>query len=146
VTGTNGKTTVTYLLESILRVAGRHPAVLGTVNYRCGGAHLPAPHTTPESLDLLQIVAGFQYQGADSLIMEVSSHALDQQRVAGVHFNVGVFTNLTPEHLDYHGDMETYFASKRRFLPNCSLPTTADRLSILTMATAPGWRRSCRRA
>lgn len=115
VTGTNGKTTVTYLLESILRVAGRHPVVLGTVNYRCGGAHLPAPHTTPESLDLLQIVAGFQPQGADSLIMEVSSHALDQQRVAGVHFSVGVFTNLTPEHLDYHGDMETYFASKRRF-------------------------------
>lgn len=115
VTGTNGKTTVTYLLESVLRVAGRQPAVLGTVNYRYGGAQLPAPHTTPESLELLQTVAGFRTQGADSLVMEVSSHALDQQRVAGVHFNVGVFTNLTPEHLDYHGDMETYFASKRRF-------------------------------
>ena len=116
VTGTNGKTTVTYLLESVLRVARRHPAVLGTVNYRFAGAQLPAPHTTPESVDLLQTVAGFHAQGADSLIMEVSSHALDQQRVAGIHFAVGVFTNLTPEHLDYHGDMETYFASKRRFL------------------------------
>jgi len=115
VTGTNGKTTVTYLLESILQVAGFHPAVLGTVNYRFGGEQLPAPHTTPESFELLQTVAGFQARGADSLVMEVSSHALDQQRVAGVHFDVGVFTNLTPEHLDYHGDMETYFASKRRF-------------------------------
>jgi len=115
VTGTNGKTTVTYLVESILNAAGRRPAVLGTVNYRFGGVQLPAPHTTPESVDLLQTVAGFRAQGAESLVMEVSSHAIDQQRVAGVHFAVGVFTNLTPEHLDYHGDMENYFASKRRF-------------------------------
>jgi UDP-N-acetylmuramoyl-L-alanyl-D-glutamate--2,6-diaminopimelate ligase len=89
--------------------------VLGTVNYRFGGAQLPAPHTTPESVDLLQTVAEFRAQGAGSLVMEVSSHALDQQRVEGVHFAVGVFTNLTPEHLDYHGDMENYYASKRRF-------------------------------
>jgi len=115
VTGTNGKTTVTYLIESILRAAGCHPAVLGTVNYRFGETQLPAPHTTPESVDLLQTVADFQALGADSLVMEVSSHALDQQRVEGVHFAVGIFTNLTPEHLDYHGDMENYFASKRRF-------------------------------
>jgi UDP-N-acetylmuramoyl-L-alanyl-D-glutamate--2,6-diaminopimelate ligase len=129
VTGTNGKTTVTYLLESVLRVAGRHPAVLGTVNYRCGDSQLPAPHTTPESVDLLQAVAGFRDQGADSLVMEVSSHALDQQRVAGVRFAVGVFTNLTPEHLDYHGDMETYFASKRRLFTEL-LPAAGGRAVI----------------
>jgi UDP-N-acetylmuramoyl-L-alanyl-D-glutamate--2,6-diaminopimelate ligase len=114
VTGTNGKTTTTYLIESVLRAAGRRPAVLGTINYRFGDRLLPAPHTTPESVDLLATAARFREAGADSLVMEVSSHALEQQRVAGVRFAVGVFTNLTPEHLDYHGDMESYFASKRR--------------------------------
>jgi UDP-N-acetylmuramoyl-L-alanyl-D-glutamate--2,6-diaminopimelate ligase len=115
VTGTNGKTTVSYLLEAILRAAGRRPAVFGTINYRFADRHLPAPHTTPESLDLLRMVADFRAAGADALIMEVSSHALAQSRVDGIHFDVGVFTNLTPEHLDYHGDMDTYFTSKRRF-------------------------------
>jgi UDP-N-acetylmuramoyl-L-alanyl-D-glutamate--2,6-diaminopimelate ligase len=114
VTGTNGKTTTTYLIESVLRAAGRRPAVLGTINYRFGDCRLAAPHTTPESVDLLRTVADFRREGADSLVMEVSSHALEQGRVAGVRFDVGVFTNLTPEHLDYHGDMESYFASKRR--------------------------------
>jgi UDP-N-acetylmuramoyl-L-alanyl-D-glutamate--2,6-diaminopimelate ligase len=116
VTGTNGKTTVTYLIESILANAGRHPAVLGTINYRFGDAHIPAPHTTPESVDLFRTIAEFRKQGADALVMEVSSHALDQHRVEEVRFDVGIFTNLTPEHLDYHGDMEGYFASKRRLL------------------------------
>jgi UDP-N-acetylmuramoyl-L-alanyl-D-glutamate--2,6-diaminopimelate ligase len=116
VTGTNGKTTVTYLLESILNHAGRHPAVLGTINYRFGEAQIPAPHTTPESVDLFRTIAEFRRQGADALVMEVSSHAIDQHRVEEVRFDVGVFTNLTPEHLDYHGDMEGYFASKRRLL------------------------------
>jgi len=114
VTGTNGKTTVTYLVESILEVAGKRPAVLGTVNYRFGEHCLPAAHTTPESADLLRILADFRKEGCDALAMEVSSHALDQHRVAGVHFDVGVFTNLTREHLDYHGKMEAYFASKAR--------------------------------
>ncbi|WP_221252478.1 UDP-N-acetylmuramoyl-L-alanyl-D-glutamate--2,6-diaminopimelate ligase [Desulfuromonas versatilis] len=114
VTGTNGKTTVTYLVESILKVAGMHPAVLGTVNYRFGERQLPAMHTTPESVDLLRTLAEFRAQGADALVMEASSHALEQQRTAGVRFEVGVFTNLTPEHLDYHGEMEAYFASKRK--------------------------------
>ncbi len=112
VTGTNGKTTVTYLVESILHAAGRKPAVLGTINYRCGRRILPAPHTTPESVDLLGTVDLFRREGADSLVAEVSSHALDQQRVAGVQFDVGIFTNLTPEHLDFHGSMENYFSSK----------------------------------
>ena len=115
VTGTNGKTTITYLIEAILRAAGRHPAVMGTINYRFGDHCLPSLHTTPESVDLLQTVAGFRKAGADALVMEVSSHSLDQYRVDGVSFDVGVFTNLTPEHLDYHGTMEAYFASKSRF-------------------------------
>jgi len=115
VTGTNGKTTVTYLLESILRAAGKKPAVLGTINYRFGDRQIPAPHTTPESVDLFQMIAEFRRQGATSVVMEVSSHALDQQRVEEVPFDVGIFTNLTPEHLDFHGDMESYFSSKRRF-------------------------------
>lgn len=115
VTGTNGKTTITYLLEAMLKAAGRRPAVLGTINYRFGEQQLPSLHTTPESVDLARTLAGFREAGADALVMEVSSHALDQYRVDGVRFDVGIFTNLTPEHLDYHGTMEAYFASKSRF-------------------------------
>ena len=112
ITGTNGKTTITYLLEAILNEAGLHPAVIGTLNYRFGSDLRQAPHTTPEALDLMKLVNDFRRNGACSLVMEVSSHALDQCRADGVHFRVGVFTNLTPEHLDYHRDMESYFASK----------------------------------
>ena len=123
VTGTNGKTTVTYLLEAILRAAGKRPAVFGTVNYRFGEVVLPSSHTTPESVDFLQTLARFRSQGADALVLEVSSHALDQYRVEGIQFDAGIFTNLTPEHLDYHGNMENYYASKaaffRRLLPAC---------------------------
>ncbi len=113
ITGTNGKTTVSYLLESLLSRAGKHVAVVGTVAYRFGSDVRPAPNTTPESVDLQQLAADFHGRGADALVMEVSSHALAQQRVAGVAFDVGLFTNLTPEHLDYHRDMESYFAAKR---------------------------------
>jgi len=112
VTGTNGKTTITYLLEAILEHAGLSPAVVGTINYRYGADLRQAPHTTPESLDLMKQVSEFKQNGARSLVMEVSSHALDQYRADGVHFKIGVFTNLTPEHLDYHLDMERYFTSK----------------------------------
>lgn len=114
VTGTNGKTTITYLLESILKHGGYTPAVFGTVDYRLGENRFTSSHTTPESLDLLRMMADFRTQGADALILEVSSHALEQHRADGVDFDVAIFTNLTPEHLDYHGDLEGYFASKRR--------------------------------
>lgn len=113
VTGTNGKTTITYLLEAILAQAGLAPAVIGTINYRFGSEQRQAAHTTPESLDLMSHLADFYAAGARSLVMEVSSHALDQSRADGVHFQVGVFTNLTLDHLDYHQDMERYFASKK---------------------------------
>lgn len=114
VTGTNGKTTTTWLLESVVRAAGKRPAVIGTINYRFGNEVHNAPHTTPEAVELLRTVRSFRDQGADSLVMEVSSHALEQHRVDGVHFRVGVFTNLTPEHLDYHGGMENYYTGKKR--------------------------------
>jgi len=112
ITGTNGKTTITYLLEAILAQADLSPAVVGTINYRYGTDLRNAPHTTPEALDLMKQVRGFHNNGARSLVMETSSHALQQCRADGVHFDVGVFTNLTPEHLDYHIDMESYFKSK----------------------------------
>ena len=114
VTGTNGKTSITYLLEAVLRQAGYAPAVFGTVDYRFGEQRLASSHTTPESLELLEIMARFRQMGADAIILEVSSHALEQHRVDGIEFDVAVFTNLTPEHLDYHQNLDNYFASKRR--------------------------------
>lgn len=114
VTGTNGKTSITYLLEAILRQAGYAPAVFGTVEYRFAETRIESTHTTPESLELLQLMRQFRDQGADALILEVSSHALEQHRVDGIEFDVAVFTNLTPEHLDYHQNLDNYFASKRR--------------------------------
>ncbi len=114
VTGTNGKTTITYLLEAILRQAGYQPAVFGTVEYRCGDQVLESSHTTPESVELMRMMAEFRTRGADAFVMEVSSHALEQHRVDGIDFDVAVFTNLTPEHLDYHQNLDNYFASKRR--------------------------------
>ncbi|PLX98562.1 MAG: UDP-N-acetylmuramoyl-L-alanyl-D-glutamate--2,6-diaminopimelate ligase [Desulfuromonas sp.] len=114
VTGTNGKTTITYLVEALMREGGRCPAVLGTINYRFGEELHPSQHTTPEAPELLGRLADFRTRGCDALVMEVSSHALAQYRVDGVDFNVAVFTNLTPEHLDYHRDMDDYFASKVR--------------------------------
>ena len=114
VTGTNGKTTTTYLLEAILRQAGYSPAVFGTIEYRFGASCVQAERTTPEAIDLSRMLAEFRAAGADALIMEVASHALEQHRVDGIHFDVAVFTNLTPDHLDYHLDMESYFSSKRR--------------------------------
>ncbi len=112
VTGTSGKTTTTYLLESIFLAAGRSPGVIGTVEYRFAGETMPAPHTTPQSLDLQMLLRRMRDAGCDCCAMEVSSHALTQERVAGCRFDAAIFTNLTPEHLDYHGDMESYFAAK----------------------------------
>ena len=114
VTGTNGKTTTTYLLEAILKQAGLSPAVFGTVEYRFNNMCIPAERTTPESIDLMRMMADFREQGATALVLEVASHALEQHRVDGIHFDLAIFTNLTPEHLDYHLDMESYFSSKRR--------------------------------
>ncbi len=114
ITGTNGKTTTTYLLESIFKKAGCHPGVLGTISYRFGEKLTPAPNTTPESLDLQRILWEMVGKGTSHVIMEVSSHGLDLDRVFGCEFDCAVFTNLTSEHLDYHKTLEHYFESKRR--------------------------------
>lgn len=113
VTGTNGKTTTTFLLESILNFCGKKSALIGTIEYHVAGNTLPAPHTTPESLDLNQLFAASVAAGASDVVMEVSSHALEQGRVFGIPYDVAVFTNLTRDHLDYHQDMQSYFAAKR---------------------------------
>ncbi|MBW2672795.1 MAG: UDP-N-acetylmuramoyl-L-alanyl-D-glutamate--2,6-diaminopimelate ligase, partial [Deltaproteobacteria bacterium] len=115
VTGTNGKTTVTYFLESILKTAGFSVGVIGTVNYRYGGTLFPAPHTTPESLDLQRMLREMVDAGVTHVVMEVSSHAIDLKRIYGCEYDLGIFTNLSHEHLDYHRTMEEYFLVKKRF-------------------------------
>jgi len=112
ITGTNGKTTTAFLVNSMLRAAGRKSALVGTIEYRINDEVYPAPHTTPEALELDQFFARALDSGCTEAVMEVSSHALEQQRVFGIPFDVAVFTNLTRDHLDYHGTMEDYFASK----------------------------------
>ncbi|MHB1674125.1 MAG: UDP-N-acetylmuramoyl-L-alanyl-D-glutamate--2,6-diaminopimelate ligase [Acidobacteriaceae bacterium] len=114
VTGTNGKTTTTYMLESMLRSAGRTSVLVGTIEYHVGDEVRPSPHTTPESRDLFQLFAEGVAAGATEAVMEVSSHALEQGRVWGLHWDTAVFTNLTQDHLDFHGTMEAYFAAKAK--------------------------------
>ena len=115
VTGTNGKTTITYLLESIFKAAGFPVGVLGTVNYRWGGKVLPAQNTTPESFEFQQILDAMVTAGVSHVIAEVSSHALDLGRVEDIAFDLGIFTNLSQDHLDYHETMERYYEAKKRF-------------------------------
>ncbi len=119
ITGTNGKSTTAFLLESILTAAGRKSALIGTIEYHVVGKVLPAPHTTPEALELNRIFNEALGHGATDAVMEVSSHALAQERVFGVPFDVAVFTNLTRDHLDYHNTMEEYFAAKRVLFEGC---------------------------
>ncbi|HEY1731054.1 MAG TPA: UDP-N-acetylmuramoyl-L-alanyl-D-glutamate--2,6-diaminopimelate ligase [Terriglobales bacterium] len=112
ITGTNGKTTTSFLLNAMLRAGGRKTALVGTVEYRIEDQSFPAPHTTPEALELNQFLARALQAGCTEAVMEVSSHALEQQRVYGIPYDVAVFTNLTRDHLDYHATMEKYFESK----------------------------------
>ncbi len=114
VTGTNGKTTTAYLVEAGLRAAGRTPGLIGTIETRLGGEVLASVRTTPEAPDVQALLAVMRERGADSVAMEVSSHALDFGRVDGLRFDVAVFTNLSQDHLDFHGDMESYYAAKAR--------------------------------
>ena len=114
ITGTNGKTTTTFILNAIMRAAGRKAVLLGTVEYRIGDEVVPSPHTTPEALELNQLLARAVEANCTEAVMEVSSHALEQERVYGIPFDVAVFTNLTRDHLDYHTTMDDYFAAKTR--------------------------------
>ncbi len=113
VTGTNGKTTTAFLLDAMLRAAGRSTVLVGTIEYHVAGDVRPSPHTTPESRDLLRLFAEGAVLGATEAVMEVSSHALAQGRVHGLPYDVAIYTNLTRDHLDYHQTMAQYFAAKR---------------------------------
>jgi len=112
ITGTNGKTTTSYLVDAIFREAGLITGLIGTIEYRLAKEILPAPNTTPESLDVMRFAAELEQRGGRRLIMEVSSHALALGRVFGIKFHTAVFTNLTRDHLDFHHTMEEYAAAK----------------------------------
>lgn len=119
ITGTNGKSTTAFLIEAILSAAGRKSALIGTIEYHVAGKIYPAPHTTPEPLEIARLFSEAREEGVTDAVMEVSSHALAQQRVFGVPFDVAVFTNLTRDHLDYHKTMDEYFAAKRVLFEGC---------------------------
>ena len=129
VTGTNGKTTTAFLLEGLLERAARKTVLVGTIECHLAGQVLPSPHTTPESRDLLDLFRRGVDAGATEAVMEVSSHALAQGRVHGIPFDAAIFTNLTRDHLDFHGTMEEYFAAKCKLF-DASLGR-APRVSVL---------------
>src|SRR5580700_10308166 len=131
ITGTKGESTTAFLVESILTAAGRNSALIGTIEYHLAGKVLPAPHTTPEALELNRIFQEALGDGATDAVMEVSSHALAQERVFGVPFDVAVFTNLTRDHLDYHKTMAEYFAAKRVLFEGCG--TDAPRTAVTNL-------------
>lgn len=145
ITGTNGKTTTSYLVESILSAAGFRTGVLGTIEYRFGDQRRPAPNTTPFASDLQRFLAQVRDNGGRACAMEVSSHALALKRVEGVLFDVGVFTNLTQDHLDFHRTMDAYADAKARLFesldpanskpwPKCAIVNSDD----------PAWQRMAR--
>jgi len=112
ITGTNGKTTTTYLVKAVIEASGSTAGLIGTIDYRIGNRVYPAPNTTPGSLELQRLLAEMADSGADSCVMEVSSHALAQSRTLGCKFAVAAFTNLTQDHLDFHETMDAYFQAK----------------------------------
>ncbi|HEY0759813.1 MAG TPA: UDP-N-acetylmuramoyl-L-alanyl-D-glutamate--2,6-diaminopimelate ligase [Acidisarcina sp.] len=138
VTGTNGKTTTAFLLDAMLNHQGRKTVLVGTIEYHVAGEVRGSPHTTPESRDLLELFAEGAAAGATEAVMEVSSHALDQGRTWGLPFDVAVFTNLTRDHLDYHGTMERYFAAKKILFDGSQ--GRAPRVSVLNLDDEHGVR------
>ena len=122
ITGTNGKTTTSYLIDSVFRAAGHITAMIGTIEYHLAGRILPAVNTTPESLDLVRLFHELELAGGTHATMEVSSHALALRRVYGLHFHTAVFTNLTRDHLDFHGNMDAYFAAKQTLFEGAGGP------------------------
>jgi UDP-N-acetylmuramoyl-L-alanyl-D-glutamate--2,6-diaminopimelate ligase len=138
VTGTNGKTTTAFLLEAMLRSVGRSCVLIGTIETHVAGEVRESPHTTPESRDVLELFAEGIKAGATEAVMEMSSHALDQERVWGLPVEVAVFTNLTQDHLDYHGTMEQYFAAKARLFEGVGTPP--PRVAVLNVDDPYGER------
>jgi UDP-N-acetylmuramoyl-L-alanyl-D-glutamate--2,6-diaminopimelate ligase len=136
ITGTNGKTTTAFLAESLLNLAARKTVLIGTIEYHVAGEVRKSIHTTPESRDLYELMADGAALGATELITEVSSHALDQGRMAGIDFDVAIFTNLTRDHLDYHQTMENYFAAKRLLFDGTRY--TAPRVAVINACDPHG--------
>jgi UDP-N-acetylmuramoyl-L-alanyl-D-glutamate--2,6-diaminopimelate ligase len=131
VTGTNGKTSIAYMVEAVLKEAGERVGVLSTIEYRGPGGSRPATHTTPESLDLQRMLSGFVAEQCAYAVMEVSSHALALDRIHACRFRSAVFTNLTPDHLDYHRTLEEYFTAKKQLFTGCG--EGVPRQSILNL-------------
>ena len=125
VTGTNGKTTITYIIENILKKAGRQCGVIGTVNYRLKGKEMPSANTTPGPLELQSLFSQMLKKKIRYAVMEVSSHSLDQDRAARISFDVGIFTNITKEHLDYHKNVKNYFEAKAKLFGKLKINGTA---------------------
>ncbi len=123
ITGTNGKTTTAFLLEQLLCAAGRNTVLIGTIETHVAGEVRPSLHTTPESRDVLRVFAAGVAAGATEAVMEMSSHALQQERVWGLPVDVAVFTNLTQDHLDFHGSMDAYAAAKARLFAGAGAPS-----------------------
>lgn len=125
ITGTNGKTTISYLIEAILKEANFNPAVIGTINYHFKNRVLPSKNTTPGPVELQSMLATMLKESVNYVITEVSSHALDQNRIGGIDFHSAIFTNLTQDHLDYHKTIEGYFKAKAKLFKNLSPKATA---------------------
>src|SRR5215467_9749083 len=139
VTGTNGKTTTTFLIKHICEAAGLRCGLIGTVRYEIGERVLPALRTTPESLDLAELLAQIRDAGCRAAAMEVSSHALAQDRTRGLEWNVAVFTNLTQDHLDFHGTMASYFDSKAKLFTGLKdQPNKQRAISVINIDDAYG--------
>jgi UDP-N-acetylmuramoyl-L-alanyl-D-glutamate--2,6-diaminopimelate ligase len=145
VTGTNGKTTTTHVIRSVYEAAGRRTGLIGTVAYAIGDEVRPASHTTPDAEALHALLAEMLARGATDVVMEVSSHALAQDRIAGCAFDVGVFTNLTRDHLDFHGSMDEYAAAKRRLFESLGRdnPKARTRLAVINRDD-PRWSEMAR--
>jgi UDP-N-acetylmuramoyl-L-alanyl-D-glutamate--2,6-diaminopimelate ligase len=139
VTGTNGKSTTALIIDAIFRQAGLRSGVIGTLEYRIGERKLKAPHTTPEAIDLQGFFAEMLFEGVTHAAMEVSSHALSLHRVDGCSFEAAVFTNLTPEHLDFHEDMEAYLAAKKALFEDPQfMPTDGQRVNAVNVDDEAG--------
>ncbi len=153
VTGTNGKTTTTHILRSILERSGKKTGLIGTIAYHTGQSTVPATHTTPESLELNALLRRMCTEGCSAAVMEVSSHSLALHRVEGIRFAAGVFTNLTQDHLDFHHTMEEYFQAKRKLFlslgkdawavvnrddPRGSAMAEGSAARVLSYGTGPG--------
>ena len=136
ITGTNGKTTTTYLIESMVKAWQKRPGVIGTISYRFDGTELKRPNTTPESTEIQKLLSDMSRAGVEYVAMEVSSHALDQRRVEGIDFDIAVFTNVTHDHLDYHGTLDRYREAKRLLFTHY-LKTSAKekKYSVLNLDT-----------